>query len=118
MMMKLYMRNLHMIWKISTEKKFGKIEKKNFEIFPRFFFSSPKSEPEGDRREPKGEYVSSIFSVKIEMGPKLIITLLTTMAFTGPKIDHFFFLIIHALVTVTKHNTKSSRNLTWKKNES
>ena len=36
-MMKLYMRNLHTIWKISTEKNFGKIEKKNFEIFPGFF---------------------------------------------------------------------------------
>ena len=61
--MNLYMRNLHIIWKKSTEKNFGKIEKKNFENFPGFFqkkffeifFSTPKAEPEGDRREPKGE---------------------------------------------------------------
>ena len=41
---------------ISIEKNFGKIEKKNFEIFPGFFFSLPRAEPEGDRREPKGEF--------------------------------------------------------------
>ena len=37
-MMKLCMRNLHMIWKISMEKNFGKIEKKNFRNFSRIFF--------------------------------------------------------------------------------
>ena len=59
--MKLCIRNLHKVKKISTEKNFGKIEKKNFEIlsliFSRFFFSTPKAEPEGDRREPKGEFI-------------------------------------------------------------
>ena len=36
----------------------------------RFFFASPKAEPEGDRREPKGEFMfkgicSSVFSPKL-----------------------------------------------------
>ena len=60
-MMKLYMRNLHLIWKISTEKNFGKFEKKKFPGFFQFLLSTPKAEPEGDRREPKGEYVSKLF---------------------------------------------------------
>ena len=38
-MMKLYMRNLHLIWKISTEKNFGKIEKKKFRVFCRIFLN-------------------------------------------------------------------------------
>ena len=35
--MKLCMHNLHMIWKICTEKNFGKIEKKKFRNFSRIF---------------------------------------------------------------------------------
>ena len=34
------MRNLHFMWKISTEKNFGKIEKKIFEIFFAIFFQT------------------------------------------------------------------------------
>ena len=34
--MKLCMRNLHKVWKISTEKKIGKIEKKISKYFPDF----------------------------------------------------------------------------------
>ena len=36
-------------------KKIRKIRKKKFRNFSRIFFSSLKAEPEGDRREPKGE---------------------------------------------------------------
>ena len=54
--MKFCVRNLHSLWMISIEKNFGKIKKKKFEIFPDFFFIAKGCEPEGDRREPKGEF--------------------------------------------------------------
>ena len=49
------MRNLHIIWKISTEKKFGKIEKENSKFFCRIFlkFFCPffqKRRPKGAKR--------------------------------------------------------------------
>ena len=49
--MKLYMRNLHLIWKISTEKNFGKIEKKISKFFPDFFRRPNLKATEGNTKE-------------------------------------------------------------------
>ena len=42
MIVKFCMRNLHVIWKISTEKKFGKSKKKIFAIFFEIFLKFSK----------------------------------------------------------------------------
>ena len=46
------------------KKNSEKSKKKKFRNFSRIFFSSPKAKPEGDRREPKGEFSLKSYSVR------------------------------------------------------
>ena len=54
---------------INLRKKISEKSKKKFENFPgffRYFFSTPKAEPESDRREPKGECIQEFYAEQLQ----------------------------------------------------
>ena len=67
-------------------KKISEKSKKNSKFFPDFF-SSPKAEPDGDRREPKGEFFTKFIFLKSHFSQNSHFRTIKIKGISGWKVD-------------------------------